>query len=58
MGKDIMDTFDVKPGKVIGTIKDKIKDAIFEGIIANDRDEAIAYMVTLASELGLELQTQ
>ena len=49
-----MDTFGLAPCKEIGTIKAKIKDAILEGEIKNDADEAIAFMHKVAKELGLE----
>jgi poly(A) polymerase len=51
-GELIMRTFQLGPCSEIGTIKSKIKDAILEGIIANDKTEAIKYMLTLGEELG------
>jgi len=44
-GEEIMEAFDIKPGKIIGDIKDDIKEAIFEGIIPNDHDAAYEYMI-------------
>jgi putative nucleotidyltransferase with HDIG domain len=52
-GEMIMRTFQLKPCSEIGTIKSKIKDAILEGIIPNEREAAINYMLKIASELGL-----
>ena len=53
-GKLIMDTFGLKPCQEIGTIKSKIKEAILEGEIKNNEEEAIAFMYKVATELGLE----
>lgn len=53
-GKDIMETFHVPPGRVIGEIKSSIKEAILEGNIQNDRDQAWKMMIDLAREKGLK----
>ncbi|MFA6619454.1 MAG: CCA tRNA nucleotidyltransferase [Candidatus Neomarinimicrobiota bacterium] len=44
-GKEIMTMFDLKPGPEIGKIKHFIEEAILEGIIANDHDEAKDYII-------------
>ena len=44
-GEEIMEAFDIPPGKIIGDIKDDIKEAIFEGIIPNEHDAAYEYMI-------------
>ena len=46
-GEDIMEVFDVKPGPVVGKVKDRIKDAILDGEIQNSRDEAYEYLLKL-----------
>ncbi|MGM0636544.1 MAG: CCA tRNA nucleotidyltransferase [Bacteroidota bacterium] len=53
-GDDIMKTFDIKPCKEIGIIKNQIKEAILEGEIPNEYEAARAYMFQIAAELGLE----
>ena len=53
-GEVIMETFDLKPCREIGIIKDAIKEAILEGEIANDYDEAYDYMLQKAGSLGLK----
>ena len=53
-GELIMETFALTPGREVGIIKDAIKDAILDGIIHNDFDEAYAFMLQKASELGLK----
>ena len=53
-GQLIMYTFDLKPCSHIGTIKDEIKEAILEGSISNDYDEAYQMMLEIGKKLGLE----
>lgn len=52
-GEIIMETFGITPGKEVGIIKDAIKEAILEGEIHNDYDQAYGYMLRKAAELGL-----
>jgi len=47
-GEEIMKTFDIKPGKVIGNIKADLIEAILEGEVLNEYDELYPYMVRLA----------
>ena len=53
-GQEIMEAFDLKPCNAVGEIKMKIKEAILEGEIGNDRTEAIGLMFKLGTEMGLE----
>jgi len=53
-GELIMETFNLKPCRQIGTLKEAIKEAILEGEIKNDYDEAYAFMLKRAEEMGLE----
>ena len=53
-GELIMDTFQIKPSKEVGIIKDAIKDAILDGVIENNYDAAYQYMLTKATELNLK----
>ena len=48
-----METFHVKPGKVIAVLKDAVKEAILDGVIANDFGEAEKFVKEKAKELGL-----
>ncbi len=53
-GDIIIKTFNLKPGREIGTLKEAIKEAILEGYIANDYDEAFDYMLKKGKEMGLK----
>ena len=48
-----MKTFAIEPGREVGIIKDAIKEAILEGEIHNNFDEAYAFMLKKAAEMGL-----
>jgi len=52
-GELIMETFGLKPCREIGQLKDAIKEAILNGEIANDYDEAYSFMLSKAESLGL-----
>ena len=55
-GELIMKTFQLGPCAEIGTIKAKIKEAILEGDIPNEREPAIHFMLALGKEIGLVVQ--
>ena len=52
-GKEIMNTFNIKPCKEVGILKESIKNAILDGIIKNSYEDAKEYMLTKAKEIGL-----
>jgi len=54
-GEDIIEAFKVQPSKTVGIIKNAIKDAILDGIIHNNREEAWNFMLQKGKELGLQL---
>ena len=53
-GQEIMDTFGLAPSREVGIIKDTIKDAILDGTIQNDYEQAHALMLSTAAALGLK----
>lgn len=54
-GEEIMQMFNLKPGKEIGILKEKVKEAILEGEILNDKEEAEKFVIAEAAKLGLEV---
>lgn len=53
-GEEIMQMFNLKPGKEIGILKEKVKEAILEGEIPNDKAEAEKFVTAEAEKLGLK----
>ena len=54
-GEEIMELFNLKPGREIGILKEKVKEAILEGEIGNDKDEARNFVIKEGQTLGLIL---
>ena len=52
-GAEIMELFNIPPGREIGIIKEFIKEAILEGTIKNNHEEALALAIAKGKELGL-----
>jgi poly(A) polymerase len=52
-GEEVMAAFSLTPCREVGLIKDAIKNAILDGIIANDRRQALEFMYNRGRELGM-----
>jgi putative nucleotidyltransferase with HDIG domain len=52
-GDEIIKMFNLPPSRIIGEIKEQIKEAILEGEIRNDREEALELLRRIAKERGL-----
>ena len=52
-GEEIMEALHIGPGRAIGVLKQAVKDAIWDSIIPNTHDDARAYMLSKAREMGL-----
>jgi len=52
-GAEIMSTFNLKPCKTIGIIKENIKEAILDGDIENNYEDAYNLMIKEGKKLGL-----
>ena len=53
-GELIMNTFGIGPSRKVGIIKNAIREAILDGVIDNNYDDAYAYMMDQARNIGLE----
>lgn len=53
-GEEIIETFNLPPCRAIGDIKSAIKEAILDGVIGNNYDEAQIYMLKVAEEMGIK----
>ena len=52
-GEEIMELFHLTPCRQVGTLKTAVKDAILDGIIPNEHDAALAFVMEKAAEMGL-----
>jgi poly(A) polymerase len=55
-GDEIIKMYNLTPSRIIGDIKERIKEAILEGEIRNDREEALGLLKKIAHEKGLQEQ--
>lgn len=53
-GEQIMELFNLQPGREIGTLKESVKEAILEGIIPNEYEAALAFVTAKALKMGLK----
>ncbi|SHJ10208.1 HDIG domain-containing protein [Cruoricaptor ignavus] len=55
-GEEIMAMFGIPPSKEIGILKEKVKEAILEGEIPNEKPAATKFVVEEAEKIGLVLK--
>ncbi len=53
-GEQIMEIFDIQPGKEIGILKNAIKEAILEGEVENNYNSALEFVINRGKDLNLE----
>jgi poly(A) polymerase len=52
-GEIIMQTFGVPPSKVVGDLKNAVKDAILDGEVENNYEAAYTFLLAKAKQLNL-----
>ena len=53
-GEEIIKLFDLKPSREIGLLKSAIKEAILDGEISNNKEEAHDFLIEKAAEMGIK----
>jgi len=57
-GETIMETFGISPSREVGIIKNAIREAILDGQVSNNYDDAYQFMLTKGAALGLTTSNQ
>ena len=52
-GEEIMQMFNMKPGREIGILKERVKEAVLEGEISNEHEAAKELVIQEAKKIGL-----
>ena len=52
-GEHVMEVYGIPPCNTIGELKEAVKEAILDGVIGNNFEEADAYMRKIAKDMGL-----
>jgi poly(A) polymerase len=56
-GEEIMQRFHLTPCREVGVLKTAVKDAILDGVIPNEHDAALQFVIEKAKTMGLEVES-
>ncbi len=57
-GNEIMQIFNISSGKEIGQLKKLIKDAILDGVVENNKEDALTFLNDKAKELNIKKRNE
>ena len=57
-GNEIMQIFNISSGKEIGQLKKLIKDAILDGVVENNKEDALTFLTDKAKELDIKKRNE
>jgi len=53
-GAEIMNFFDLEPGRIVGELKAQIRESILDGEVENNLEDSMAFLLKIAEKRGLK----
>jgi poly(A) polymerase len=53
-GAEIMNIFELQPGRIVGELKAQIRESILDGEVENNLEDSMAYLMKIAEKRGLK----
>lgn len=55
-GNEIMEMFNLKPSREVGTLKQTLKNAVLDNVVPNEREPLMQLLLSKAKEMGLNVE--